>query len=191
MIENVVGPIFTEKSIEIKGLVNKSGFVTPPYRSNNLHGNEFLMHGGPRYRNKGSKMQDEREEELPSRASWAAHLKSGGVTETAIHPSGRGEAQAVRTCTPRKDKHILEKILFGHLHFGWKIETWQNTFVGGRFAVPHWGVLGSFALSDQNVGALTLCFLRNVYFFEGVHVWIGILVKVLGFVEFHFFNTSI
>ena len=40
-------------------------------------------------------MQGERGE-LPPRASQAAHLRSGGATEPAIHPSGRGGAQAVR-----------------------------------------------------------------------------------------------
>ena len=46
--------------------------------------------------NRSSRMQGERGEELPPRASLAAHLRSGGATEPAIHPSGRGGAQAVR-----------------------------------------------------------------------------------------------
>ena len=45
------------------------------------------------------KFQDARRaggSELPPRASLAAHLRSGGATEPAIHPTGRGGAQAVR-----------------------------------------------------------------------------------------------
>ena len=45
---------------------------------------------------KGSEMQGERGDKLPPQASLAAHLRSGGATEPAIHPTGRGGAQAVR-----------------------------------------------------------------------------------------------
>ena len=39
---------------------------------------------------KGSRMRGEWGEQLPPQASLAAHLRSGGATEPAIHPSGRG-----------------------------------------------------------------------------------------------------
>ena len=38
---------------------------------------EFVMHAVPRYRN--TKMQGERGEQLPPRASLAAHLRPGGT----------------------------------------------------------------------------------------------------------------
>ena len=46
--------------------------------------------------NKTSRMQGWWEEQLPPRTSSAAHLRSGGASEPAIHPSGSGGAQAIR-----------------------------------------------------------------------------------------------